>query len=271
MGKKTSEARPKDSPSGKQSQVGQHKNDSRDWSPVRQDWEAFKAIKRLITGPHEHVPESFLRGSIARQLGIKPEDVTCGQINHAVVTELLPHYPAITVIPQEPAPEADKAELGELGHVGNDEKENASDRSTSVARDSQKTSNPSQEQFQIKVDAAKQLLLSDMQEVARRLTGTPISLLFRLFPDGSQQCLRAGFAQFLRIGKKFPNEIGTNPAKWARSMAAGVIIESVKGGPFEVCLQQLLSLLNGEEAKAILLQEAILEEAGREGRADARP
>jgi hypothetical protein len=156
-----------------------------------------------------------------------------------------------------------KKQKSAASHEGDPRTDSASNRPTSVAREA---SNPPHEQFRSTVDAAKKLLLCNIQEVAHRLAGSSIILLPRLFPDGSQQCIRDAFAQFLRIGKKFPNEIRMDPAKWARSMAAWVITENVKNGPFEVCLQQLLSLLEGEEAKAILVEQAILEEAGHEGR-----
>lgn len=235
-----------------------HKGDPRTWPFLLQDLEASKAMKKLITGPREFISEAFVRDSISRHLGMRPEDVTRNQIRHAVA-DLLTYYPAITVIPQGPAPDLDKAELGELGNAVNEEEDSTSDRPTSVTRDSQKTSNPSHEQFQIMVDAAKQLLLGDMQQVAGRLRSTPISLLGQLFFDASQQCIRDGFARFLRIAKGFPNQIQMNPAKWARLMAAAVITESVKDGPFEVSLQQLLSLLNTEEAKTIFLEEVIID------------
>jgi hypothetical protein len=241
-------------------EADQHKDDPRTWSPIVQEWEAFKAIKQLITGPHEFVPESFVRESIARQLDIKPEDVTRKQFRLAV-TELFAHYPAITVTPQEPVPDADKAELGELRNTVNDGQDNASDRPTSIARDSRKTSNPSHEKFQIAVDAAKKLLLRDMQEVAHRLRGMPITVSYESFPDIIRPYIRNGFALFFRIAKKFPNEISTDPAKWAGSVASEAIIEKVKNGPFEIYVPQLVSLLGGEEAEAILLDEAILEEA----------
>lgn len=78
-------------------------SDPRNWSPLRQRFEAFKAIKKLQTGPHEPIPEALVRDAIADQLGIKPEDVTWKQITFEVAG-LLRDYPAITLIPTELAP-----------------------------------------------------------------------------------------------------------------------------------------------------------------------
>jgi lambda repressor-like predicted transcriptional regulator len=75
-------------------------NKSAEWSPLRQDFEAFKAIKKVITGPREQIRESFVRDSIARQYGIKPEEVTMKQIRFEVAG-LVRDYPGITVIPSE--------------------------------------------------------------------------------------------------------------------------------------------------------------------------
>jgi hypothetical protein len=82
-------------------EADQHKGDPRTWPFLLQDLEASKAIKKRITGPREVISEAFVRDSISRHLGIRPEDVTRNQIRHAVV-DLLPYCPAITVIPAEP-------------------------------------------------------------------------------------------------------------------------------------------------------------------------
>ncbi len=67
------------------------------WLPLRAQYEAFKAAKKLTGGPHEEIPEALVRATLARQFGIKPEEVTARQINLAVI-ELLPYYPAIKLI-----------------------------------------------------------------------------------------------------------------------------------------------------------------------------
>lgn len=79
----------------------EQRTDPRHWSPIRQQWEAFKGIKQLISGPHEQIPEAFLRNALAGQYGIKPEEVTWEQIRFAVSGDLLRHYGAVTVIPSK--------------------------------------------------------------------------------------------------------------------------------------------------------------------------
>ena len=54
------------------------KGDPQAWSPVVQQWEAFKAMKELISAPHEQVLESVLRNILSWQYDIKPEEVTWG-------------------------------------------------------------------------------------------------------------------------------------------------------------------------------------------------
>jgi len=81
--------------------VGKHKGDPRTWPFLLQHLEASKAIKKLVTGPREVMSEAFVRDSIARHFGIRPEDVTRNQIRNAVA-DLLPYCPAVTVIPTEP-------------------------------------------------------------------------------------------------------------------------------------------------------------------------
>ncbi len=73
-------------------------DDPNNWSPLRRYFEAFKGIKKLLTGPHETIPEDLVRMVLAQQYGIKPEEVTWKQIRSAVA-ELLPVYPAITLVP----------------------------------------------------------------------------------------------------------------------------------------------------------------------------
>jgi hypothetical protein len=81
-------------------------NKSAEWSPLRRDYEAFKAMKTLISGPRERIPEAFVRDSIARRCGIKPEEVTPLQINFEVAG-MLRDYPAIELIPSKPATQQD--------------------------------------------------------------------------------------------------------------------------------------------------------------------
>jgi hypothetical protein len=67
-------------------------------SALMQDWNVLKSLEERITGHHEPVSESFLRGHISRELGIGPGDVTWEQIRHGMYMMSL-HYPAVTLVP----------------------------------------------------------------------------------------------------------------------------------------------------------------------------
>jgi DNA-binding CsgD family transcriptional regulator len=77
------------------------RDDPKNWSPLRRQVEALEKIKGLVSGPHKQIPESLVRQTLAQQFGIRPEEVTSWQIRHAVA-DLLPYYPAITLIPSTP-------------------------------------------------------------------------------------------------------------------------------------------------------------------------
>lgn len=77
-----------------------HRKNPNNWSPLRRQWEAYRQIKNLITGPHERIPEALVRRTLAEQYGIKPEKVTLKQIQFEV-SGLLEAYPAITVVPSD--------------------------------------------------------------------------------------------------------------------------------------------------------------------------
>jgi hypothetical protein len=74
------------------------RNDPKNWSALRQWYEAFKSIKELHAMPPERIPESLVRQTIAKQYGITPEQVTIDQIKFEV-SGLLSSYPHIEVIP----------------------------------------------------------------------------------------------------------------------------------------------------------------------------
>jgi DNA-binding XRE family transcriptional regulator len=82
-----------------------HRGDPRNWSQLRQQYEAFKSIKELHNEPAERIPEEFVRNAIARIRGIKPEEVTPEQIRFEVAG-LLPFYHRIELIPSVPKPES---------------------------------------------------------------------------------------------------------------------------------------------------------------------
>jgi len=77
------------------------RSDPKNWSPLHQTYEAFKAVKDLHASQAERIPESLVRDTIARQLNIRPEDVTWTQIR-SEIAGLLPFYPHIEVIPSAP-------------------------------------------------------------------------------------------------------------------------------------------------------------------------
>jgi DNA-binding XRE family transcriptional regulator len=83
------------------------KNDPRNWSPLRSQYEAFKGIGQLVSAPHERIPESFVRDVLAKQYGVRPDEVTWKQIAFEV-SGLLCQYPAIQVVPTPPAQEVDR-------------------------------------------------------------------------------------------------------------------------------------------------------------------
>jgi len=83
--------------------------DPRTWSPLIQEWQAHTTLKNVITGPGEKIPESFLRNSISRRLGIRPEEVTGKQIQIAVAFGLLGHYGKVIVTPAGTSDESGQA------------------------------------------------------------------------------------------------------------------------------------------------------------------
>lgn len=87
--------------------------DPKNWSPLHQQVEAFNKIKELIEGPHQLIPESLLRRTLAEQYGCTPEEVTWQQIRFEVAG-LLPYYPAIRVVPINPIAESDDSPDSEI-------------------------------------------------------------------------------------------------------------------------------------------------------------
>lgn len=58
--------------------------DPRNWSQLRQQFEAYEEIGALLRTPHKTIPESLVRSAIGRQHGIAPEEVTWEQIRFEV-------------------------------------------------------------------------------------------------------------------------------------------------------------------------------------------
>jgi hypothetical protein len=56
------------------------RNDPKNWSQFRQQYEALKSVRELRSEPPEQISEEFVRQAIASIGGIKPEDVTREQI-----------------------------------------------------------------------------------------------------------------------------------------------------------------------------------------------
>jgi len=68
-----------------QAEYEQAQRDSpKNWSPFRQQYEAFNRMREIRTESAERIPEEFVRETIARICNIKPEDVTDAQIRFEV-------------------------------------------------------------------------------------------------------------------------------------------------------------------------------------------
>jgi hypothetical protein len=72
------------------------KNDPGNWPEIVRQYELFKSIKNLITGPQEEVPEEVLRNLIAQQDNTRPEDVTFERLR-VEAGKLMRHYAALRV------------------------------------------------------------------------------------------------------------------------------------------------------------------------------
>jgi hypothetical protein len=94
------------------------RNNPRNWSQFRQQYEAFRSMKEIINEPAERIPEEWVRSTIARIQGIKPEDVTLKQIAFEVsglLSSTKRHIELIPSAPQgsPPAPEAKPSDQAE--------------------------------------------------------------------------------------------------------------------------------------------------------------
>jgi hypothetical protein len=72
------------------------RSDSKNWPILQQELEARRQLKNLLAGPPETITEEFAREAIARQKGIRPEDVTPMQIR-SEVSSLLRVQPVIYI------------------------------------------------------------------------------------------------------------------------------------------------------------------------------
>lgn len=78
------------------------RNNPRNWSQFRQQYEALRSMKDLINEPAERIQEDWVRNTIARIHGIKPEDVTRKQIAFEIAGLLSSTKRHIEMIPSAP-------------------------------------------------------------------------------------------------------------------------------------------------------------------------
>jgi hypothetical protein len=68
-----------------------------------------REIKRLRSTAPEEIPEVLVRGVLAKQYGIRPEEVTAKQIRYGIA-ELLRAYPVIRLTPLQPVEDGSAAD-----------------------------------------------------------------------------------------------------------------------------------------------------------------
>ena len=78
------------------------RNEPRNWSPFRQQIEAYQSAKKITNESPLQIPETAIKNAIARIYGITPEEVTDEQIKFEV-SGLLSSIRHIKVIPSTPA------------------------------------------------------------------------------------------------------------------------------------------------------------------------
>jgi hypothetical protein len=76
-------------------------NDPRNWSALRQHYEATQAIKGVLNAQPIELTAEFVAEAVARHEGMRPEDVTNERIM-SEITAMLPHYPSIRLVPAKP-------------------------------------------------------------------------------------------------------------------------------------------------------------------------
>jgi hypothetical protein len=96
------------------------RNDPRNWTQFRQQYEAFKNVRELRSEPPEQIPEEFVRQTIARISGTKPQDVTREQIAFEVAGLLTSTRRHIEVIPSTIKPGSPPEPDAHPGYVGID-------------------------------------------------------------------------------------------------------------------------------------------------------
>ena len=96
------------------------RNNPRNWSQFRQQYEALKSVRELRSEPPEQISEEFVRQAIARIRGIKPEDVPREQIAFEVAGLLSSTRRHIELIPSMIKPGSPPEPEANSGYVGID-------------------------------------------------------------------------------------------------------------------------------------------------------
>jgi hypothetical protein len=94
------------------------RNNPRNWSQFRQQYEALKSVRELRSEPPEQISEQFARQAIARIRGIKPEDVTREQIAFEVAGLFSSTRRHIELIPSMIKPGSPPEPEANPGYVG---------------------------------------------------------------------------------------------------------------------------------------------------------
>jgi hypothetical protein len=94
------------------------RNNPRNWSQFRQQYEAHKSVREFKNEPPEQISEEFARQAIARIRGIKPEDVTREQIAFEVAGLLSSTRRHIELIPSTIKPASPTEPEANPGYVG---------------------------------------------------------------------------------------------------------------------------------------------------------
>jgi hypothetical protein len=96
--------------------VAPNHEEPRTWPALVQEWEALKTSEPFTSDSPECIPEAALRGILARQHAIRPEDITDAHIEPAAV-DLCRHYVHVRIIPSTPdldSPEVESVETHAL-------------------------------------------------------------------------------------------------------------------------------------------------------------
>src|SRR6266851_2115079 len=73
------------------------RNDPRNWPPIVQEIECWKALRAVYRQPRTPIPGPLVEDHISRKCGVEPDELTRAQII-PVVGDLISHYGAIKVV-----------------------------------------------------------------------------------------------------------------------------------------------------------------------------